>query len=37
LKQVCSVILKEEYGLKIFKNKRFRGTFGPKREIVIEE
>lgn len=30
-------ILKKEYGLKIFRSRWFRRTFGPKREKVIEE
>jgi hypothetical protein len=35
--ETWSVMLKKEYGLKIFKNRWFRSIFGPKREKVIEE
>jgi len=35
--ETWSVMLKIEYGLKMFKNRWFRSTFGPKREKVIEE
>jgi hypothetical protein len=32
--EICSVILREEYGLRVFQNRVLKGIFVPKREEV---